>query len=44
MNNYPLVQDTISKLEIISLNKWLLKDEKLTKEKLNLKFEKNFKM
>ena len=42
MNNYPLVQDTISKSEILSLSKWLLKDEKLTKGKLTLKFEKNF--
>lgn len=44
MNSYPLVQDTISKDDIISLNKWLSKGERLTKGKLTLKFEKKFSL
>lgn len=42
MKKYSLVQDTISKQEIISLSKWLLKGEQLTKGKLTLEFEKKF--
>jgi CDP-6-deoxy-D-xylo-4-hexulose-3-dehydrase len=42
MSRYSLVQDTISKKEIVSLSKWLLKGEKLTKGELTLKFEKLF--
>ena len=37
-----MVQDTISKQEIIKLTKWLKKSERLTKEKIILKFEKTF--
>ena len=42
MKKYSLVQDTISKQEIASLSKWLLKGEQLTKGKLTLEFEKQF--
>ena len=37
-----MVQDTISKQEIASSNKWLLKSEQLTKGKLTIEFEKQF--
>lgn len=39
---YNLAQDTISKKEIINLNKWLLKGKQLTKGKLTTQFEKKF--
>lgn len=39
---YNLAQDTISKKEIINLNKWLLKGNQLTKGKLTTQFEKKF--
>ena len=42
MGIYSLVQDTISKDEILKLSKWLLKGEKLTKGKITLEFEKKF--
>jgi CDP-6-deoxy-D-xylo-4-hexulose-3-dehydrase len=42
MKKFPLVQDTISKKEIIALSNWLLKGERLTKGDLTLKFEKKF--
>ena len=42
MKKFPLVQDTISKKEIIALSNWLLKGERLTKGNLTLKFEKKF--
>lgn len=42
MKKYSLVQDTISKQEITSLSKWLLKGERLTKGKLTIEFEKQF--
>lgn len=42
MSRYSLVQNTISKKEISSLSKWLLKGEKLTKGELTIKFEKLF--
>lgn len=42
MKAYPLVQDTISKNEIASLSKWLLKGERLTKGELTLEFENKF--
>ncbi|MDA7733972.1 aminotransferase class I/II-fold pyridoxal phosphate-dependent enzyme [Candidatus Pelagibacter sp.] len=42
MKKYSLVQDTISKQEIVSLSKWLLKGKQLTKGKLTLEFEKQF--
>ena len=42
MKKYSLAHDTISRKEIVSLNKWLLKGERLTKGKLTLKFENQF--
>ena len=42
MKKFPLVQDTISKKEIVSLSNWLLKGQRLTKGELTLKFEKKF--
>ena len=42
MKKFPLVQDTISKKEIVALSKWLLKGKRLTKGELTLKFEKKF--
>ncbi len=42
MKKFPLVQDTISKKEIVNLSNWLLKGERLTKGDLTLKFEKKF--
>ncbi|MDA8801447.1 DegT/DnrJ/EryC1/StrS family aminotransferase, partial [Candidatus Pelagibacter bacterium] len=39
---YNLAQDTISKKEIINLNKWLLQGNQLTKGKLTTQFEKKF--
>ena len=42
MKKFPLVQDTISKKEIIALSNWLLKGERLTKGDLTFKFEKKF--
>ena len=39
---YNLAQDTISKKEIINLNKWLMQGNQLTKGKLTLQFEKKF--
>lgn len=42
MSPYSLVQDTISKQEIIKLTKWLKKGERLTKGKITLAFEKKF--
>ena len=42
MKKYSSVQDTISKQEITSLSKWLLKGEQLTKGKLTTEFEKKF--
>ena len=40
MNSYPLVKDTISQKELNLLSKWILKNEKLTKGKLTIEFEK----
>ena len=42
MKKYSLAQDTISKKEIVSLTKWLLKDNQLTKGRLTIEFEKKF--
>jgi len=42
MKKYSLAQDTISKKEIVSLTKWLLKDNQLTKGGLTVEFEKKF--
>ncbi len=42
MKKYALAQDTISKKEIVSLTKWLLKDNQLTKGRLTIEFEKKF--
>jgi CDP-6-deoxy-D-xylo-4-hexulose-3-dehydrase len=42
MKKYSLAHDTISRKEIVLLNKWLLKGERLTKGKLTLKFENQF--
>lgn len=42
MKKFPLVQDTISKKEIVLLSNWLLKGQRLTKGKLNDIFEKKF--
>lgn len=42
MNSYPLVKDTISQKELNLLCKWILKNEKLTKGKLTIEFEKKF--
>lgn len=42
MKKYPLAQDTISKIELQQLSKWLLKGKQLTKGKLTLEFEKKF--
>ena len=42
MKFYPLAQETISKKEITLLSKWLLKGEKLTKDKITIEFEKKF--
>ena len=38
----PLVKDTISQSELKKLSKWLLSGNKLTKDKLTIKFEKIF--
>ena len=42
MKKYSLAQATISKKEIVSLTKWLLKDNQLTKGRLTIEFEKKF--
>ena len=42
MKKFPLVQDTISEKETVLLSNWLLKGQRLTKGKLNDKFEKKF--
>ncbi|MDA0996374.1 MAG: aminotransferase class V-fold PLP-dependent enzyme [Proteobacteria bacterium] len=42
MKKYALAQDTISKNEVVSLTKWLLKGNQLTKGKLTIEFEKKF--
>ena len=41
-NKYLLAQETISKKELSNLSNWLLQNNRLTKGKLTLKFEKNF--
>ena len=42
MKKINLAEQTISSNEIKNLSKWILKEEKLTKGNLNIKFEKNF--
>ena len=39
---YKLAEDTISKLEIVSLSKWLVKSKRLTQSRKVENFEKNF--
>ena len=39
---YKLAEDTITKLEIKKLSKWLLKGKRLTQDKNVNKFQKNF--
>ena len=41
-NKYLLARETISKKELSGLSKWILKNNKLTKGKLTLEFEKKF--
>jgi len=42
MHKITLVKDTISQLELKKLSKWLLEGNKLTKDKLTVKFEEKF--